>query len=403
MSTQGESTNIAGTRFRMYCQPMNLNDFEKAEVVTLSPPAGSIGPGPRDSRIKIIDAKGKKLYDDHHTPPYRGETHPPAKPDASGHFDYLDDAESHEFRAAHAYATLRMVLDVWERYSGRPVRWFFAPDYPHLEVIPSVDWENGQAGYGYIELGYGLSGSKDKRPFSLNFDVLAHEMGHIILASEVGMPMDPDPTQYAGFQEAASDIIALLSLLHFDSFVTHLLKVSHGNLYAPNELNRLGELSQTEQIRTACHPTKMTDIPYAWTPARFLTQKQIHMLGQPFTGAIFDILVEVFHESLVDRGAIGRDLDDLSRVDVSDDEELKKIQGEFDAAYEREPEKFREALVFARNFMGKRLVKSWRALDPDRLTLWSAAVSFMTVDRALSGMKYQNVIRECFRWRRFEP
>jgi hypothetical protein len=403
MSTQAESTNTAGTRFRMYCQPMNLKDFEKAEVVTLSPPAGSIGLGPRDSRIKIIDAKGKKLYDDLHTPPYHGETHPPAKPDASGHFDYLDDAESHEFRAAHAYATLRMVLDVWEHYSGEPVRWFFAPDYRYLEVIPSVDWENGQAGYGYIELGYGLSGSADKRPFSLNFDVLAHEMGHIILASEVGMPMDPDPTQYAGFQEAASDIIALISLLHFDSFMTHLLKVSHGNLYAPNELNRLAELSQTEQIRTACHSTKMTDIPYAWTPARFLTQKQIHILGQPFTGAIFDILVEIFHESLVDRGAIGRDLDDLSRVDVSDDAELKKIQGEFDAAYAREPEKFREALVFARNFMGERLVKSWRALDPDQLTLWSAAASFMTVDRALSGMKYQNVIRECFRWRRFEP
>jgi hypothetical protein len=53
--------------------------------------------------------------------------------------------------------------------------------------------------------------------------------------------------------------------------------------------------------------------------------------------------------------------------------------------------------------MGERLVKSWRLLDVDRLTLWSAAVTFMTIDRALTGMKYQEIIRECFRWRHFEP
>jgi hypothetical protein len=403
MSTLGDSTNTEGTRFRMYCQPMNLKGFDKAEIITLRPPAGTVAAGPCDDRIKIVDAKGKELYDDNYTPPYRGETNPSAKPDASGHFDYLEDADSHEFRAAHAYAILRMVLDVWEQYSNEKVRWFFAPDYSHLEVIPSVNWENGQAGYGYIELGYGLGGTADKRPFSLNFDVLAHEMGHIILASEVGIPVDDDPTQYAGFQEAASDIVALLSLLHFERFVDHLLEATHGNLYARNELNRLAELSQTEQIRTACHSIKMTDVAYAWTPARFLTQKQIHFLGQPFTGAIFDILVEIFQESLVEQGAISRELDERSRADITNDAALKKIEAEFDAAYAENADKFKQALLFTRQFMGERLVQSWRRLDADRLTLWSAAVSFMTVDRSLTGMKYQDVIRECFRWRHFEP
>jgi Zn-dependent peptidase ImmA (M78 family) len=266
-----------------------------------------------------------------------------------------------------------------------------------------VNWENGQAGYGFIELGFGVAKSNDKRPFALNFDVLAHEMGHIILASEVGMPMNADPTQYAGFQEAASDILALISLLHFESFSNHLLKVTHGNLYAPNELNRLAELSDTEQIRTACHSIKMTDVEYAWTPARFLTQKQIHKLGQPFTAAIFDILVEVFQESLVDRGAITRELDDQARGDLSDEADRTKVQEAFDAAYEQDPAAFASALLFARDFMGERLVKSWKRLDVDTLTLWTAAVSFLTVDRALTGTKYQEIIRECFRWRHFEP
>ena len=395
--------DASGTRFRMFCQPRNLKGFEEPEIVTLTPPAGSVAMGPRDDRIRIVDAKGKALYDDHYMPPYSGQTNPAAKPDATGHFDYLTDADSHEFKAAHAYAALRKVLDVWESYSGERVLWFFAGDYTHLEVIPSVNWENGQAGYGFIELGFGLAGNEDKRPFSLNFDVLAHEMGHVILASEVGIPANADATQYAGFQEAASDIIALLSLLHFKSFSTHLLEVTHGNLYAPNELNRLAELSDTEQIRTACHSIKMTDVEYAWTPARFLTQKQIHKLGQPFTAAIFDILVEVFHESLVDRGAIPRQLDDLARFNITDESDRRKIQDGFDAAYRQNPEEFESALLFARDFLGERLVKSWRLLDVDRLTLWSAAVTFMTVDRALTGMKYQEIIRECFRWRHFEP
>jgi hypothetical protein len=400
MSTVVDAT---GTRFLVFCQPRFLKGFEEPEVITLSPPAGTVRTGPRDDRFNVVDAKKKAPYDDHSMPPYRGETNPLAKPDKFGHFDHLENPDSREFQAAHAYATMRMVLDVWERYSGEQVHWFFAEDYSHLEIIPSVDWDNGQAGYGYIELGHGLGSGKDKRPFSLNFDVLAHEMGHVILASEIGMPMDADPTQYAGFQEAASDIIALLSLLHFDSFVTHLLGLTHGNLYAPNELNRLAELSETEQIRTACHDAKMSEIEYAWTPARFLTQKQIHRLGQPFTAAVFDILVEVFHESLVDRGAITRELDDLARANVTDKTHLEKIQKEFDAAYKESPEKFRSALLFARDFMGKRLVRSWKRLDVDQLTLWSAAVSFMTVDRALTGMKYQDIIRDCFRWRRFEP
>ena len=96
-------------------------------------------------------------------------------------------------------------------------------------------------------------------------------------------------------------------------------------------------------------------------------------------------------------------MDDQARANLTDKDELKKVQDGFDAAYQRDSEKFESALLFARDYMGERLVKSWKRLDVDRLTLWSAAVSFMTVDRSLTGMKYQEIIRECFRWRHFEP
>lgn len=393
---------VDGTKFRLYCQPRFIPGFEEPVIHTLDLPAGSVKEGPTDDRIKVVNAVGKPLYDDDTLPPYRGDIGTVAKPDGAGHFHEIDPKKP-EFEAAHSFAAMRMVLDVWERYSGEPVRWFFRDDYRQLEVIPYVEWANGQAGYGFIELGYGLGENDKKEHFSLNFDVLAHEMGHIILASEIGIPFDADPTQYAGFQEAASDIISLLSVLHFEHFRKHLLEKTHGNLYIGNELNNLAELSPTEQIRTACHPVRMSDIDYAWTPAKYLTQKQIHKLGQPFTAAIFDILVEVFHEILVEKKLISRTLDDLSAANLTQKETLDKVQDEFDSAYAAAPDGFMDALEVARDIIGERLVKSWRRLDVDSLTLWNAAASLMTVDRQLSGSKYQDIIRDCLRWRRFEP
>lgn len=392
----------AGTRVRLYCQPRFIPGFEKPVVHEVNVRPGSVKAGPMDDRIKVVDAVGKKLYDDNTLPPYRGEVGDAAAPDESGHFDGLEP-DTPQFNAAHAYGAMRMVLDVWERYSGERLRWFFAEDYQRLEVIPFVEWENGQAGYGFVELGYGVSDAEKKEPFSLNFDVLAHEMGHIILASEIGVPFDSTGTQYEGFQEAASDLVSLLSVLHFEKFREHLLEKTRGNLYVDNELNSLAELSPTKQIRTACHPLKMSDIDFAWTPAKYLTQKQIHKLGQPFTAAVFDILVEIFHERLVEQKLITRTLDDLSTANLTNEKTQKRIQDEFDAAYREAPEGFMGALVDARDALGERLVKSWRRLDPDELTLWNAAASLMTVDRKLSGMRYQAILRECLRWRNFEP
>jgi hypothetical protein len=391
-----------GTKFLLYCQPRFLPGFEKPVLHTLDLPAGSVKDGPMDDRIKVVNATGKKLYDDDTLPPYRGDVGAAAKPNDAGHFHELDE-KTREFEAAHCFAAMRMVLDVWEGYSGERVRWFFRDDYRQLEVIPYVNWPNGQAGYGFIELGYGKGDNGEEHPFSLNFDVLAHEMGHIILASEIGMPFDADSTQYAGFQEAASDIISLISVLHFEHFRKHLLDKTHGNLYVDNELNELAELSPTEQIRTACHSVKMSEVAYAWTPAKYLTQKQIHSLGQPFTAAVFDILVEIFHEILVEKKLISRALDELADPDGMKKDELDKIKGEFKSAYAAAPDGFMDALETARDIVGERLVKSWRRLDVDELTLWNAAASLLTVDRRLSGEKYQKIIRDCLRWREFEP
>ena len=59
------------------------------------------------------------------------------------------------------------------------------------------EWDNAQPGYGFLEFGYGRrpgGGIDHDRPYCENFDVLAHELGHSIIFSQVGFPSNPaDP------------------------------------------------------------------------------------------------------------------------------------------------------------------------------------------------------------------
>ena len=56
-----------GTRFLLFPQPPFLDNFAEPEIVTVSSPAGSIGPGPSDERMYAIHPVGKELQYGFHT------------------------------------------------------------------------------------------------------------------------------------------------------------------------------------------------------------------------------------------------------------------------------------------------------------------------------------------------
>ncbi len=349
--------------------------------------------------MSVIDAIGKKPYDDTSWPPYAGHAMPGPSPDAHGHFDHLDD-ESREFGAAHLYAVTRRVLDIWEGYFGRRIRWYFEDIQERLELIPYVEWNNAHAGYGFLETGYGKAKTGERHPYCLNFDVLAHETGHIIVFSEVGIPHDDTLTaEYKAYHESSSDMVALLSLLHFASFVDHLLTDTSGNLCAENELNRIAELSDSEEIRKASHGKRMRDVADVSTPWNRLSQKELHALGEPMTGAMFDVLLEIFQEILVERSLITRTLADMA-FRVSDDPgTAAAVQVGFDAAYRDKAAQFKDALSDARDIVGERLARTWVEISPHNLSFADVAVKFLSADRALTGPTYQEIIKDSFRWR----
>lgn len=391
-----------GTRIRVYPQSPVLASVGEPETIWISPRAGTVGPGPGDDRMYVVDPLYPKApYEIPARPPYRGPIRPPVRPDTDGHFDYLAPG-TREFRAAHAYGVLRRVLDIWQGYFGRAIPWHFRDRYAFLEVVPSLEWDNAHSGYGFIEAGVEVSDAGVFQHYAENFDVLSHELGHSIIFSEVGVPDREQLTaEFLGLNESLSDMVALVSVLHFDSVVNRLLDHTRGNLYTLNELNRIAEESESEQIRIASNGLKMSDVADAWSELPESCDE--HRLGQPVTGALFDILVDIFLDNVQAQGLAPAWLADASRAAPDEGIDYALIQREFDTAYERDPQAFKLALLNARDYLGFSLAASFQQLDPLILGFGELYSAMLIADETLTRGRNQDAIRECFEWREIHP
>jgi hypothetical protein len=360
-----------------------------------------MGPGLSDDRLYVIDPIGNHTpYGANigplgtpflHLPPWRGAIRTPAQPSADGNFDHIA-VGTPEFAQAHIFGTARFALDIWERYLGSPVKWHFARDFSRLEIILLPSLNNAQAGYGFMQVGAHYDDDGTVTPYALNFDVVAHELGHLIIYATIGVPSrETDEGEYYGFQESAADTTALIAASHFESLIGSLLEDTRGNLYTFNELNRFAELSATTQIRLASNSVKMSQFAVGW--------RDEHNLSQPLTGALFDILVDIFQENLVESGLIERYVADLNDSVRDHPEHQPIIQAAFDAAYPGHEERFRAAFVAARDYLGAALAETWKHMSPDFLHYAGFADLLLGVDRKLSGGRYQEELVESFAWR----
>jgi hypothetical protein len=390
-----------GVRFRLFPKPPYVHPDWPPETVCVSEPPGAIGPGPSDDRIHLINPIGKffaygvnpgPLGTPHmDLPPWKGPTLPPVRPSAEGHFDHLP-VGTPEFAEAHVFGTVRFVLDIWERYFGRRIDWHFAADYRRLEISILPGLNNAYAGYGFMEVGAHRFPDGSHAPYAVNFDVIAHELGHLILYSTIGIPTAAaEHGEYYGFQESAADTTALIAALHFESLLEHLLAETHGNLYTFNELDRFAELSPNDQIRLASNEVKMSEFAAGWTDE--------HALSEPLTGAMFDIAVDIFQEILVERGLIPRDVAEATRRVRNHPENAQTVQPLFDVAFADRYQEFRTALVEARDYMGFALAEMWKRLSADYLTYLEVAEAMIEIEGLMTGGRYRRAMAESFAWR----
>jgi hypothetical protein len=386
-----------GTRFKLFPQPPFGTPIE-AETVWVSSPEGSVGPGPSDERMFVIEPAAEKRpygisygprgFPSVYLPPWDGPAVPPVSPDEEGHFDYLEPGMP-EFEAAHVFGCARFVLDVWEDYFGRRIPWHFEPNLDRLEIALLPRYGNAQAGFGFLELGSYFLEKDEEAPFTLNFDIIAHEIGHLIIASEVGLPTaETAEGEYFGFHEAAADLVALVASAHFDSVIDQLLDQTAGNLYVLNRLNRIGELSDNQEIRTASNGLHLSAFADGWIDE--------HDLSLPLTGAIFDILVDIFHELLVERRLISPKMEHLADLVERQPEHEGLIQSLFDATFSQDPGGFKAALVDARDWIGSYLAQALIRLSPHHLNYDDVAAVLLETDRMWSGGRYQRLIARNF-------
>ncbi|KQV33391.1 MULTISPECIES: hypothetical protein [unclassified Rhizobium] len=372
-----------GTRFWIYPQPPFIPGYEQPDRVWLNIPRDEISDGPSDILMYVADPLfDKQPYASGSLPPFTGPCHPPVRAGPDRHFDYLDP-QSRSYLGVHAYACVHFVLDVWHSYLERPIAWFFREIYPQLEIVPLVDWQNAQAGYGFLELGYSDIGGT-RRPYALNFDSIAHEMGHLISLSETGLPAGlARGDDFFVFSEAFSDCVSLISFLHFDSAIDRLLRRTRGNLLLYNELNRFAETSPETQIRLATNFRRMSEVT-----------REVHDRALPFIGAIFDSIVDAYHFRLVKSGhAEGRLLEtDLRDLTAEDFDRFRMLTAD---AFSSDPLAFKRALVTARDEIGRAMAKSLRMLDPDNLSLEFAARAIVNAAHGHAADR----LNENFIWR----
>ena len=389
-----------GTRFRVFAQAPALAAYREPVTIELSPPRGSVEVGPSDRRMCVIEPVGKRtsygelilqgMRGPGALPPWRGPVLEPARPGPSGHFDHIPQ-DHPTFPLAHAYAAVRLALDVCEGYLGRPVRWHFAAVQAWLEIALLPTYDNAESGYGWLELGADLGQGRSQQPYATNLDVIAHEVGHLIVHSVVGLARDQAPGELSGFHEAAADFVALLVSARLDPVIDQVLRATRGNLYVANELNRLGELSDSTQIRLASNGVKMSEFALGWSNE--------HDLSEPLAGALFDLLVDVYEAALVERGLIPRSLADR----VAEVGHLRAfapmLQAEFNQYYPRDPLGFRAAFLDARDRVGFYFAHALAALTPDGLTYSEVERALLQADAVIGGGRFAGEIRDNFAWR----
>jgi hypothetical protein len=386
--------------------------YLQPETVTVSPPAGSLGCGPSDATMYVANPTLKTMpySPPEFMPPWRGPEFAPATPDRAGHFDHIP-ISSPQFLAAHIYGCVRRTLDVWECYLGQRVTWWHSALVPTVELVPVVKgWANAHSGLGFIETGMMPDETGREQLLALNFDILGHETGHAMLFAKVGVPAPERVTsQYLAFHESFSDLIGMIAAMSFPSVTRKLLMQTGGNLYAANLVNRLGELSDRKQVRIADNETTMDDVAGlelepdgSWFDPLGLNRNE-HALCEPLTGAIFDMMVEIFQDGLVRRGAIAPEEDTRGWTREEVEASFAELHLRSMRAMRRFEARYCAAINDARDVLGRAMAHAMLTLNPETLSFERVAARLLEAAAADGQGHLLPALVDDFLWRGIDP
>lgn len=212
--------------------------------------------------------------------------------------DYIQAPNSEGFDAVHTFAVVNSALTLCQRALGTTIKWQWNNSSntdpimvsPRAGVTMNAFYSRGQKALKFFF--FPKPGAPAPAPTVYtcrSFDIVTHETGHAVLDSLkpgwIGASSNP---QSGALHEAFGDILAIFHALSQLDQAEALIVLTKGNLHNKNFLSDMAEefglaLGRDNGLRNADNNKKLSEVT-----------NEVHDLSQVFTGAIYDVLADMF-------------------------------------------------------------------------------------------------------------
>lgn len=219
--------------------------------------------------------------------------------------DFIFTAETPEADCVNAFAVARMAMTLCQQaVEGHPIPWAWNTGGNTLQLTVRPRGFSGANAYysrtgKTLSFGYFTPASGTPVYTCRSLDIVAHECGHAILDGlKPAWLAAGNPPQTGALHESFGDLVAVfLSLSHLDQ-AEALVALTGADLHEKNFLAALAEqfgdaLGMPFGLRNADNDLKLSQV-----------SNQVHALSQVFTGAIYDVLADIFAYELRRQGTV---------------------------------------------------------------------------------------------------
>ena len=278
LPTRAAAAPPAGARVLIWKQDPSVSEIGTRKIFL----PGVILEGPRDARIT-----------------YGEPGIAPVSPNAFGDFILAPDTD--QFDAVHAFAVVRLTLTMYQRVLSRadksaplPWAWNSGSNTDPLQVFPHGLPNVMNAYYSRsdraLKFGDFVPTGGAGRVFTCrSFDIVSHETGHAVLDGlKPKWIQNSAPPQTGGLHESFGDLTAIfLALSQLDQVEAVIAQTKadlHDKTFVADMAEQFGlALGRPNGLRNADNDLKLSE-----------TGNEVHAISQVFTGAIYDILADIF-------------------------------------------------------------------------------------------------------------
>ncbi|TDD80772.1 hypothetical protein [Actinomadura rubrisoli] len=212
--------------------------------------------------------------------------------------DFIFTANSPQFDCAHTFAVVRETLTMYERHNGGnpiPFAWNVGGNTDRISVFPrAATGANAFYSRTAKALKFLFFTSQGQPASSTVFtcrslDIVSHEMGHAVLDGlKPGWLAAGNPPQTGGLHESFGDLSAIFLALAQPDQAEALVALTKANLHDKSFLPALAEefgaaLGMPGSLRNADNDLKLSQVG-----------NEVHAISQVFTGAVYDVLADVY-------------------------------------------------------------------------------------------------------------